>query len=252
MTKTNIKEIRTKYGFSQSYLADKLGISRITLDKIEKGERILKIFEKQKLDELLQEFDIEDAVNDSISFSNENSNIKNNIRIDSPIENKFKFKNVLFYILNKIGARPNVGKTVLYKLLYFIDFNYYEKFEKQIMGLTYIKAPRGPLPIKFKDMIQELEEGKEIIEINSKYFEKDQKKYIPLVSIEKALENLSGSELQIIDDVLNKYSNLTATEISEVSHRDTPWKVANNNEPLKYENAFHRTDEFSVGEYDEL
>lgn len=219
----NIKETRSKYGFSQEYLADKLGISRITLMKIEKGERPLNIFEKQKLSELLREFDTEYMVNDSISINdNKNKKTNNNIRINIPQENKEKFKNVLLYILNKVGAKPNVGKTVIYKLLYFIDFNHYEKYEKQIMGLTYIKAPKGPMPIKFEDMIKEMEKEQELTEINSKYFGKDQKKYMPLISIEKSQDNLSGSEIQTIDAVLNKYSDLSATEISELSHRDTP------------------------------
>jgi len=29
--------------------------------------------------------------------------------------------------------------TVLYKILYFIDFDYYEKYEEQLMGALYIK-----------------------------------------------------------------------------------------------------------------
>jgi len=41
-----------------------------------------------------------------------------------------KFKEVLLYILGKVGSKPNIGQTVLYKLLYFIDFNYYEKYEE--------------------------------------------------------------------------------------------------------------------------
>lgn len=46
------------------------------------------------------------------------------IRIDIPQKNLDKFKEVLLYILNKVGANPNIGQTVIYKLLYFIDFNY--------------------------------------------------------------------------------------------------------------------------------
>jgi hypothetical protein len=64
---------------------------------------------------------------------------KQEIRIDVPQKNLKKFKEVLLYILEKVGGKPNVGMTVLYKLLYFIDFDYYEKFEEQLIGATYIK-----------------------------------------------------------------------------------------------------------------
>ena len=37
-----------------------------------------------------------------------------------------KLKNVILYILEKCAGKPNVGETVLYKLLYFIDFDNFE------------------------------------------------------------------------------------------------------------------------------
>ena len=69
-------------------------------------------------------------------------------------ENLKKFKEVLLYILSKVGSKPNVGETVLYKLLYFIDFDYYEKFEEQFIGATYIKNHYGPTPIEFKKIVR--------------------------------------------------------------------------------------------------
>ncbi len=45
-----------------------------------------------------------------------------------------KFKEVLLYILGKVGSLPNVGETVIYKLLYFIDFDYFEMYEEQLIG----------------------------------------------------------------------------------------------------------------------
>ena len=54
------------------------------------------------------------------------------MRINVPQKNFQKFKEVLIYILNSVGAKPNIGETVIYKLLYFIDFDYYEKHEEQL------------------------------------------------------------------------------------------------------------------------
>jgi hypothetical protein len=72
------------------------------------------------------------------------------IRINIPQKNIGKFKEVLLYILNKIGSKPNIGETVIYKLLYFIDLNYYEKYEEQLIGATYIKNHHGPTLKEFK------------------------------------------------------------------------------------------------------
>ena len=55
-----------------------------------------------------------------------------------------KFENAFLYITQKIGALPNVGQTVLYKILYFCDFDYYEKYEEQLTGARYQRNHYGP------------------------------------------------------------------------------------------------------------
>ncbi|QQS18171.1 hypothetical protein IPL68_06065 [Candidatus Saccharibacteria bacterium] len=52
-----------------------------------------------------------------------------------PQTNPEKLREVLLYVLGKVGAKPNVGETVLYKLLYFIDFDYYEKLANPLPAL---------------------------------------------------------------------------------------------------------------------
>ena len=72
-------------------------------------------------------------------------------------EDAEKFKQVLLYILNKVGAKPNVGETVIHKLLYFIDFDYYEKYEENLMGATYIKNHHGPTSVSLVKIIEDME-----------------------------------------------------------------------------------------------
>ena len=43
------------------------------------------------------------------------------IRISVPQEHEDKFEQILFYILNKIGDKPNIDMAVLSKILYFIN-----------------------------------------------------------------------------------------------------------------------------------
>ncbi|PCI24747.1 XRE family transcriptional regulator [Candidatus Peregrinibacteria bacterium] len=229
-----MRKKRKLLGISQEEIAQILGVSRPTVIKIEKGERALKPNEAEIL---------------SVFFANFEDNNKTT-RINIPEKNINKFKQVLLYILEKVGAKPNIGQTVLYKLLYFIDFDYYEKYETQLMGLTYFKNTHGPVPREFKQVIDEMKESQEIEEIKSKYFKFEQTKYLPVKTPNLAL--LNGQELEMIESVLDRYADKTATEISEMSHRDTPWKVANDMENLEYEQAFYRPDEFSVREYEAL
>lgn len=232
----NILKKRKEFEISQEYLSEIMGISRPTLIKVEKGKRKLKKEEEQKAKEFF----------DSLSFERQEENLK----ISLVKEDEEKFRQVFLYILEKVGAKPNVGMTVLYKLLYFIDFDYYEKYQKQLIGLTYFKNTHGPTPRNFKKIVDKMKKDKEVVEIKSKFFKNEQIKFLPNKKSDLSL--LNGQELEMIDSVLEKYSDKTASEISEISHRDMPWKVAKMKEDIKYDHVFYRSEEFAVGEYDEL
>lgn len=164
--------------------------------------------------------------------------------------NKEKFKEVLHYIIATCGHQDNVGKTVLYKLMYFSDFDFYELFEEKMTGEVYTRLPRGPGPRHFDDAIIELKaEGK--IDHKVVYFDGDghQNRYSSLKDPKTDL--LSSDEIQVINNVLHKCSKMTATRISDYSHEDLPWQATEMNNPIDYELVFYRTPEFSVREYAE-
>ena len=150
-----------------------------------------------------------------------------------------------------MGARPNVGKTVLFKLLYFIDFDFYEKYEEQLIGATYRKEAYGPLPVEFSAVVQQMKHDGELQELRGTHFGKDQVKLFPLRKPNLAL--LKGHEMEMINDVIRRHGQKNAADISEYSHRDIPWRVAKMHEDLEYETVYYRDDEFSVcDEQDEL
>lgn len=60
----------------------------------------------------------------------------NSVRQSEPKLNKEKAKEVILYLLNRCGA---MTQEKLFCLLYFIDFDFYEKYEKHLTGFTYIK-----------------------------------------------------------------------------------------------------------------
>lgn len=248
-----LKYLREEKSLSQDDLASVLGLSRQTISKYENGEAN---FTLDIIKKLSQFFDVDYScfIDNKPPVRPEYNIIEGQkvteeqeIRIDIPQENISKFKQVLLYILNKVGAKPNVGQTVIYKLLYFIDFDYYEIFEEQLMGLKYIKNTYGPTPIDFAKLIQEMEKDGELEEVKTKYFNKDQTKYLPIK--EPNLSLLSGQEIKHIDDELARLSDMTAKELSEYSHKDIPWIGANMGEIMDYEAVFYRNDDTSRREY---
>ena len=243
-----IKQLRLKNHFNQSFVAKHIGISRPTYLQIETGSRDLTLTEAKKLADLyglsLDSFLNEQEIKIESSGKKENKKDKNEVRIDVPQNNLEKFKQVLLYILTKIGSKLNIGETAIYKLLYFIDFDYYEKYEEQLIGAKYIRNNYGPTPVHFKRVVEEMIKNNQLEEVQSKFFEYPIRKYLPKVT--PILTKLSGQEIAHIDDVLNRLSDKTAKELSAYSHTDNPWMVKKQGEVLDYESVFYRDTNHSV------
>ncbi len=243
-----IRSLREEIGFSQLQLAENLGLRREAISNIENGKRKANVEELSKISKILN-ISLDALINASKDISvilpkeDKTEKEKTEIRINVPQKNLKKFKEVLLYILNKVGSRPNIGETVLYKILYFIDFDYYEKYEEQLIGATYQKNPYGPTPKEFIKIVSQME-GKDLRKIKDEYFKYPQTKYLPLRQPDLSI--LNANEIQLIDNVLNKMSDMNATQISEHSHNDVPWLTTEDGKIIEYESVFYRTPSYSV------
>ncbi|ODS41187.1 hypothetical protein BEH94_09630 [Candidatus Altiarchaeales archaeon WOR_SM1_SCG] len=165
--------------------------------------------------------------------------------------NRKKFESVLLYILKRCGSYPQVGKTVIYKLLYFSDFNYYELYEKHLTGEIYRKIDRGPAPCNLEKIADEMIEENKLQKIEISLDGKKQIKqikYLPL--IDPDLSVLNAREIKVINDVISEISPMNASQISAYSHGDMPWKATGDKEIIDYELVFYRDPVYSVREYE--
>ena len=249
-----VKILRERNELTQEFVSEKIGISRPTLNKIESNKTDLSLKQAKKLADLFN-ISIADLLNcreiESTLLKHnkrDKEKEKDSIRISIPEINFKKFKEVILYILNRVGAKPNVGETVIYKLLYFIDFDFYEKYEEHLLGGTYIKNHYGPTPVEFNKIISDMIAQSEVMKVTSKYFKYPQKKYLPIRTPE--LEVLKAHELKHIDEVLFRLSSKTAKELSDLSHKDVPWITAKEGKSIDYESVFYRTKDYSVRNYE--
>jgi transcriptional regulator with XRE-family HTH domain len=249
-----LTELRKMKGLSQENLARSVNISRPSLAQIELGNRSVNILELQKLS-LVLEFSLDDFMSKNFSASKnvdgkeEEKSKENEERISIPTLQVKKFKNVLLYILEHCAGKPNVGETVLYKLLYFSDFNYYELYEEHLTGAKYRKLPFGPVPQKLDIIINQMIEGGQLKRVKTEYHGFPQTRYLPL---EKAdLTKLKASEKEIIDRVIEQMSDWSAAMLSNYSHGDKPWKASKDGEEINYELAFYRRPPYSIRVYEE-
>lgn len=249
-----IRDLRDKTGMSQDALARKMKLPRSAVSQIESGARKIATDELLKLSRIFH-VPVDDLLNPGkepevcLHEGKEEKEPKPRMRISVPQKNLQKFKEVLLYILNKAGSKPNIGETVIYKLLYFIDFDFYEKYEEQLIGATYMKNQYGPTPVEFVRIVEQMIKNGEIEKVKSDYFNYPQTKYLP--RNKPNLAKLKASEIEVIDDVLNRLSEMNAGQISAYSHGDVPWLATGDGEVIEYESVFYRTPPYSVRAYAE-
>lgn len=245
-----VRSLRKERRLSQEELAKVIGVPRSAVVAIEHGKRKLSAEELIRLAEFFN-IPLDHLVHPELRVESvvESSDCKSAVRkkgprISMPQNRLDVFREVLLYVLGKVGARPNIGQTVLYKLLYFIDFDFYEKYEEQLIGATYIRNHYGPTPTHFKKLVEEMESEGILEVVTSEHFGYPQTKYLPV--LEPDLTRLPGGAIELIDSVLDRLGRMNAAQISDYSHHDVPWMIAEEGKPLEYESVFYRTPVYTV------
>ena len=149
-----------------------------------------------------------------------------------------KYKEVILYLAEKLGGEIK-GKKKLAKLLYFVDFDFYEKFQKSLTGDVYKALPMGPFPVTIEKVLTAMVNEKAIT-IKQ---EKERADYNP-TEIYKAKKKMVGSfskeEQQILDRVVLKYGHLSGKQLEDLTHAEAPYIGTAPNQEIAYELAFYR------------
>lgn len=132
---------------------------------------------------------------------------------------KMKYKNLILYFAERIGALPNVGETVFYKLLYFAETLALHKLKKPIIGEQFVKRQYGPVPKSFRTITNKMIADNELDKMMGRYYTYMQTKYLPRVES----SGLAPEEKSVADDVIRLLGTKSATELSDLSHQDSPW-----------------------------
>ena len=242
-----IKSLREFDNMSQEDLAQKVDLSRVAISQIEQGNRSVDFLELAQIAKFFKlktdYFLIEDQLPDV--------ELTNNQKLMNNFDSK-KLKNVILYILEKCAGKPNVGESVLYKLLYFIDFDNFEINNKSISGLDYIHLQYGPVPVasQYAPVIEEMKTKQELRIIIQDYYGLKIKRYINLISYD--IDSLCLKETKVIDDVIGSLSNMSASQIEEYSHGDAPWQLTGDKEVIPYSLVFERQTPYAKRKVDDL
>lgn len=129
-----------------------------------------------------------------------------------------------------VGNTQFCGKLKLFKLLYFLDFLHFKEIGRSVTGLDYQAWQMGPVPVKLKQEIEnnsdELTGNFEINWIPTAH----QNKMLSLKpKIEFDSSTFSRRELRIMQELVEKYYNYKAKDMTEESHLENqPWDIVYN------------------------
>ncbi len=155
-----------------------------------------------------------------------------------------KYKQVILYLCAKLGKEVK-GKKKLAKLLYFIDFDFYEKNQKHFIGDTYKALPMGPFPVSMEAVTKEMvKDGSlKIDSINEWDGYAPTETYTGLQSPTDA--DFTKEEKEMLDRVIQKYGHLNGKQLEDLTHAEAPYSGTKPNEEIFYELAFYRGTDFN-------
>jgi len=155
-----------------------------------------------------------------------------------------KLLNAIKYFVKNTN---NVGRTKLFKLLYFWDFRFFEKHGKSITDLQYFTYPFGPVPDK---LYNEIKEDKlpsylndDLVFEDSQEFDEDNEfKPFKVLLRDKKIDMavFTPYEEEALKEVAYIFKDATASEMTEASHiHNSPWSKT-----LKEKGRFQEIDYF--------
>ncbi|MCD4678797.1 MAG: SocA family protein, partial [Bacteroidales bacterium] len=116
-------------------------------------------------------------------------------------------------------------------------------------GSRYSKLPFGPVPQELDQVFNLMIKDGQLQRIKTEYHGYPQTRYLPLKRAD--LSKMSAAEKEVIDQVIDRFSDWSASMISNYSHNDKPWRATEENELIDYELVFYRRPPYSVRVYEE-
>lgn len=157
-----------------------------------------------------------------------------------------KYKAAILLLIKELGGSIR-GKKKLAKLLYFIDFDFYELCEKSITGDTYYARDMGPLGAKLQEQLEAMLKDN-LIKIHQERTS-GQAELEPTIVYEANgtpdTSLLAEEEIRMIQRVARKYGRLNGKQLEDLSHSEAPYVGTEPHQPIPYELSIYRGTEFT-------
>jgi uncharacterized phage-associated protein len=135
-------------------------------------------------------------------------------------------------MVSHLAARTTeLYKTKLNKLLFYADFVNFYHYGRSISGFRYLHLPYGPVPNGYEETLKELK-GDGIIDILASGSSE-----LIQSGGNTADTGLTSEEIETLDWVADTYGKLSASQLTELSHRERAYRDTKTGEEIAYEYA---------------
>ena len=217
---SNIKRLREQLGLSQSAIADEIGISRPSYDKVESSQKELTIGQAKKLAEVLgTDFDslfADSFAEPTVQYSER------------------RYKDMIRRFISYAGADSDgrIPKTKLAKLLYLADFTWFYEHLESISGLEYRRITQGPVPDEYFRVIDSMYESGEI---DIKFSGKAMMIKLNEDALDPQDKAVTDEQDKLFKEIAKEWKEARTESIVNFTHNQDPWKMCTESEIIPYE-----------------
>jgi len=146
-----------------------------------------------------------------------------------------KYINAILFFIENV---QNLGRTKLYKLLYFLDFDHYEKYGESVTGETYQNKELGPVPVHAEEVINKMKEDGILDILPEPVIDFVRHKFVAKVHHDPKV--FSVTEIEMLRQVTEKWAHHTVNEIVSATHGEAPWIATTRDQIIPYPYAYYR------------
>lgn len=154
------------------------------------------------------------------------------------ILDKEKYKAAFLYIANALGKIE--GKKKAYKLFYYLDFDFYEAYEKSFTGDIYRALPMGPVPVYFDGIVEELRQEGKVTVIKSRMLPSHDNDTVIFEPQSASDYHFTPEEKQMLDRIIKLYGRQTGKSLEFQSHSEAPYNAVERYQVIPYEYSVYR------------
>jgi hypothetical protein len=140
------------------------------------------------------------------------------------MKTRTKLNELILYLCRRSEGDDAFGGVKLNKLLFFCDRASFLDLGASLTGLQYEKQEYGPVPVRMREIVEELGRRGDVIEVERVFHGHSQKRLV--ARREADLSLFRAEEIALVEKQLQRFWGVSARAVSDASHELLPWQLA--------------------------